>query len=114
MRCDHRHLGWMTQDPDLWSQDENYMKLLTGVKNFTVVNDPSERIVQLAEKRIKTVRSELRFQQTVLSVHELNLLCHGIKRGSRSATQNLAQTRKGKKTLGKEKKTPGKDFNKSA
>ena len=82
MRCDHSHLGWMTQDPDVWNQDENYKKLFTGVNNFTVVNDPSERIVQLAEKRIKTVRSELRFQQTILSVHELNLLCHGIKRGS--------------------------------
>ena len=32
----------------------------------------------------------------------------------RGGTQNLAQTRKGKKTPGKEKKTPGKDFNKSA
>ena len=66
----------------MWNQDRNYMKLFTGVNNFTVVNDPSERIVQLAEKRIKSVRSELRFQQTILSVHELNLLCHGIKRGS--------------------------------
>ena len=42
----------------------------------------SERVVQLAEKRIKSVRSETRFQDTLLSVHELNLLCHGIKRDS--------------------------------
>ena len=58
------------------------MKLFEGVNNFTIVNDPSERVVQLAEKRIKSVRSETRFQDTLLSVHELNLLCHGIKRDS--------------------------------
>ena len=34
------------------------------------------------EKRIKSVRSETRFHQTLLLVHELNLLCLGIKRGS--------------------------------
>ena len=37
---------------------------------------------QLAEKRIKSVRSETRFQDTLLSVHELNLLRRGIKRDS--------------------------------
>ena len=37
-----------------------------------------------------------------------------ISKNYRGGTQNLAQTRKGKKTPGKEKKTPGKDFNKSA
>ena len=30
----------------------------------------------------KSVRSETRFHQTLLLVHELNLLCLGIKRGS--------------------------------
>ena len=79
---DHSHLDWMTRDVEFWEQDENYMKLFEGVNNFTIVNDPSERVVQLAEKRIKSVRSETRFQDTLLSVHELNLLCHGIKRDS--------------------------------
>ena len=79
---DHRHLDWMTRDVQLWDQDENYLNLSQGVNNFTIVNDPSERIVQLAEKRINSVRSETRFQQTLLSVHELNLLCRGISRKS--------------------------------
>ena len=79
---DHSHLDWMSQDVEFWEQDENYMKLFEGVNNFTNKNDPSERVVQLAEKRIKSVRSETRFQDTLLSVHELNLLCQGIKRDS--------------------------------
>ena len=79
---DHSHLDWMSRDVQFWEQDENYMKLFEGVKNFEIVNDPSERVVQLAEKRIKSVRSETRFQDTLLSVHELNLLCRGIKRDS--------------------------------
>ena len=82
MKMDHRHLDWMTRDVQLWDQDENYLNLSQGVNNFTIVNDPSERIVQLAEKRINSVRSETRFQQTLLSVHELNLLCRGISRKS--------------------------------
>ena len=36
--------------------------------------------MQLAEKRVKTVRSEDRFQETCLTVHELNLLATGLKR----------------------------------
>ena len=79
---DHRHLDWMSRDVEFWDHDEYYLNLSEGVNNFTIVNDPSERIVQLAEKRIKSVRSEHRFQQTLLSVHELNLLCRGIKRES--------------------------------
>ena len=82
MKMDHSHLDWMSRDVEFWEQDENYMKLFEGVNNFTIVNDPSERVVQLAEKRIKSVRSETRFQDTLLSVHELYLLCHGIKRDS--------------------------------
>ena len=82
MKMDHSHLDWMSRDVQFWEQDENYMKLFEGVKNFEIVNDPSERVVQLAEKRIESVRSETRFQDTLLSVHELNLLCRGIKRDS--------------------------------
>ena len=36
--------------------------------------------MQLAEKRVKTVRSEVRFQETLLTVHELNLLSRDLKR----------------------------------
>ena len=50
------------------------------MNNFICVNDPSERVVQLAEKRVKSVRSEERFQETLLTVHELNLLSAGLKR----------------------------------
>ena len=61
-------------------EDDDYRVLLDFVQNLTVVNDPSERIVQLAEKRVKTVRSEIRFQETLLTVHELNLLSRDLKR----------------------------------
>ena len=77
---DHSSLGWLNKSPQAWMQDENYLYLFNFVQNFTCVNDPSERIVQLAEKRIKTVRSEERFQATLLTVHELNLLSYGLKR----------------------------------
>ena len=66
--------------PDTWMEDDDYRVLLDFVQNLTVVNDPSERIVQLAEKRVKTVRSEVRFQETLLTVHELNLLSRDLKR----------------------------------
>ena len=61
-------------------EDDDYRVLLDFVQNLTVVNDPSERIVQLAEKRVKTVRSEVRFQETLLTVHELNFLSRDLKR----------------------------------
>ena len=61
-------------------QDDNYLVLLDFVQNLTVENDPSERSVQLAEKRVKTVRSEVRFQETLLTTHELNLLSRDLKR----------------------------------
>ena len=79
---DHSHLDWMSRDVELWEHDENYLKLFQAVNEFTIVNDPSERAVQMAEKRIKTVGSEKRFQETLLSVHELNLLCSGVQRKS--------------------------------
>ena len=52
----------------MWHEDADYMSLFAFVNNLTCVNDPSERIVQLAEKRVKTVRSEERFQETLLTV----------------------------------------------
>lgn len=64
----------------MWHEDADYMSLFAFVNNLTCVNDPSERIVQLAEKRVKTVRSEERFQETLLTVHDLNLLSVGLKR----------------------------------
>ena len=79
---DHSHLDWMSRDVELWERDENYLKLFQAVNEFKIVNHPSERAVQMAEKRIKTVGSEKRFQETLLSVHELNLLCRGVQRKS--------------------------------
>ena len=40
------------RDVEFWEQDENYKKLFEGLKNFEIVNDPSERVVQVEEKRI--------------------------------------------------------------
>ena len=80
LQLDHSSLGWLSRSPDTWMQDDDYRVLLDFVQNLTVVNDPSERIVQLAEKRVKTVRSEVRFQETLLTVHELNLLSRDLKR----------------------------------
>ena len=80
LQLDHSSLGWLSMSPDTWMEDDDYRVLLDFVQNLTVVNDPSERIVQLAEKRVKTVRSEVRFQETLLTVHELNLLSRDLKR----------------------------------
>lgn len=73
---DHSSLDWLSKSPDTWEENENYMQLL----NFVCVNDPSERVVQLAEKRVKSVRSEAKFQDTLLTVHELQVLSKGLKR----------------------------------
>ena len=73
-------MGWLSKTPNMWHEDADYMSLFAFVNNLTCVNDPSERIVQLAEKRVKTVRSEERFQETLLTVHDLNLLSVGLKR----------------------------------
>ena len=91
LRLDHARLGWLSRSPDTWMQDENYLMLLNFVQNLNVVNDPSERSVQLAEKRIKTVKSEGRFQDTLLTVHELSLLSRGFKRDrfSKSELQTI-------------------------
>ena len=56
------------------------MQLLNFVQNIVCVNDPSERVVQLAEKRVKSVRSEAKFQDIILTVHELQVLSKGLKR----------------------------------
>ena len=80
LRLDHSSLGWLSKTPDTWHEDADFMSLFKFVNNFICVNDPSERVVQLAEKRVKTVRSEERFQETLLTVHELNLLSAGLKR----------------------------------
>ena len=80
LRLDHSRLGWLSKTPNTWQEDADYMTLFDFVNNMTCVNDPSERVVQLAEKRVKTVRSEERFQETLLTVQELNLLSAGLKR----------------------------------
>ena len=77
---DHSSLDWLSKSPDTWEENENYMQLLNFVQNIVCVNDPSERVVQLAEKRVKSVRSEAKFQDTLLAVHELQLLSKGLKR----------------------------------
>ena len=77
---DHSSLDWLSKSPDTWEENENYMQLLNFVQNIVCVNDPSERVVQLAEKRVKSVRSEAKFQDTLLTVHELQVLSKGLKR----------------------------------
>ena len=82
-KMDHSHLDWMSQDVEFWDQDENFLKLSEGVKKSRLWMIPVKKSFNLQrEKRIKSVRSETRFHQTLLLVHELNLLCLGIKRGS--------------------------------
>ena len=44
---DHSHLDWMSQDVEFWELDENYLKLFEAVNNFTIVNDPSEKICEV-------------------------------------------------------------------
>ena len=80
LRLDHASLDWLRTSPDTWQEDSNYMFLFNFVQNLTCVNDPSERIVQLAEKRVKSVRSEEKFQDVLLTVNELNLLSRDLKR----------------------------------
>ena len=70
-KMDHSHLDWMSQDVEFWDQDENFLKLSEGVKKTRLWMIPVK----------KSVKSETRFHQTLLLVHELNLLCLGIKRG---------------------------------
>ena len=50
------------------------------LSKHTYVNDPSERVVQTAKKQMKSVRSEGKFQDTLLTVHKLQLLSTGLKR----------------------------------
>ena len=77
---DHSTLDWLTKSPDAWEENENYMHLFNFVQNIVCVNDPSERVVQLAQKRVKSVRSEAKFQDTLLTVYELQVLSSGLKR----------------------------------
>ena len=58
-----------------------------------MVNDPAERIVQLAEDRMKSARSEAMFQDTVLFVDEMQRLADGFKRGkfSKAKLQGVIQ-----------------------
>ena len=37
---DAKAKGSYIGDVQFWEQDENYMKLFEGVKNFEIVNDP--------------------------------------------------------------------------
>ena len=57
------------------------------VKKLCVVNDPAERAVKLAGDRICTVRSEKAFQETLLTVKELQRLSADIKRGTFTKNQ---------------------------
>ena len=63
----------------LADQFPRHLALFAFANHFTCVNGPSARIVQLAEKRVKTVRSVDQFQKTCLTVYELNLPATGIK-----------------------------------
>ena len=51
------------------------------MKKLCIVNDPAEHAVKVAGDRIKTVRSEKTFLETLLTVKELRCLCSDIKRG---------------------------------
>ena len=56
--------------------EEKYFKFTSF--EITGVNLENAPVAAL----VKTVRSETRFQETLLSVHELNFLCRGVQRKS--------------------------------
>ena len=51
------------------------------MKKLCIDNDPAGHAVKLAGERIRTVRSEKAFQETLLTVKELRCLSSDIKRG---------------------------------
>ena len=82
MRWNHAQTDWLHLPVAHWNHNRNYRRLSYVVKEMTVVNDPAERMVKLATERITTVRSELRFQQVLLTVGELQRLSMAFKRGT--------------------------------
>jgi len=93
MSHDHSKLVWLTRDTTEWEEFDDYRELHFLSNNMMVVNDPAERIVQLAEDRMKSARSEAMFQDTVLFVDEMQRLADGFKRGnfSKAKLQGVIQ-----------------------
>ena len=87
-------LEWLNQPQSLWDQSAAYGELHFCVNKLCVVNDPAERIVQLAENRIHTVRSEERFQETLLTVEEMRRLADDFHRGTFTKQQLKTVIRK--------------------
>ena len=56
----------MTKNIGEWEQYEPYVELHTTCNNMQVVNNPAERIVQLAEEKMKSARGEEKFQESIL------------------------------------------------
>lgn len=82
MRYDHSKTGWLHLPVVHWKFNADYHRLKQVVINMSVVNDPAERMIKLAHERIKTVRSELRWQQVLLTVVELQRLSQDFRRGT--------------------------------
>lgn len=87
-------LAWLNQPANIWEQSAAYGELHFCVNNLCVVNDPAERIVQLAAQRIPTVRSEERLQETLLTVEELRRLAEDFHRGTFTKQQLTTVIRK--------------------
>lgn len=77
---DHTKMGWLERPVEEWEADPHYKELFEFVTNLLVVNDCAERYIKLVSERIKTVRSEKRLRETVLTVAEMNRLSMGFKR----------------------------------
>ena len=82
MSHNHDSLEWTTKNVCEWDKYEAYMELHTTCNNMQVVNDPAERIVQLAEEKMKSARGEEKFQESILFVDEMRRLADGFKRNT--------------------------------
>ena len=94
LKKDHTNLSWLSKPVEQWHEDQEYKKVEEVVKKLCIVNDPAEHAVKLAGERIRTVRSEKAFQETLLTVKELCCLSSDIKRGKFTKNQLSTVIRK--------------------
>ena len=82
IRKNHPDLTWLSMPVQQWKKDPNYIEVEEVVTKLCVVNNPAERAVKAAGDRIGSVRSEIPFQTTPLTLEELCRLSSDIKRGT--------------------------------
>ena len=81
-RCSRKITQTRLSKPvEQWHENQEYKKVKEVVKKLCIDNDPAGHAVKPAGERIRTVRSEKAFQETLLTVKELRCLSSDIKRG---------------------------------